>query len=98
MGDVIATAHGRLRGSVVDGVHAFLGVPYAAPPSGANRLRPPRPVEPWSGERDATSYGPSPPQVAAPEAAGTDWDSALTGEDCLLLNVWTPDPAPPGCR
>ncbi|MBY9076835.1 carboxylesterase/lipase family protein [Nocardioides sp. WL0053] len=96
MGDAIATAHGRLRGSVVDGVHAFLGVPYAAPPSGANRLRPPRPVEPWSGERDATRYGPSPPQVAAPEAAGTDWDTALTGEDCLLLNVWTPDPGGAG--
>ena len=40
------------------GVTAFLGIPYAAPPFGANRLRPPRPVEPWTGVRDATVLGP----------------------------------------
>ena len=56
MGAVVKTVHGELRGIAADGVHAFLGVPYAAPPFGANRLRPPRPVESWSGVRDATSW------------------------------------------
>lgn len=93
MGAVVKTAQGELRGSLVNGVHAFLGVPYAAPPFGANRLRPPQPVEPWDGVRDATRYGPSPPQIAPPmEDADSAWDSTLTGEDCLLLNLWTPDP------
>ena len=96
MGALVKTVHGELRGSVADGVHAFLGVPYGAPPSGANRLRPPQPVESWDGVRDATRYGPSPPQVAPPEAAGPEWDMSLAGEDCLLLNVWTPDPGAAG--
>jgi para-nitrobenzyl esterase len=52
MGAVVTTSQGKLRGSVVDGVYAFLGVPYAATPFDANRLRPPPPVEPWSGVRD----------------------------------------------
>ena len=89
---VVKTVQGELRGSVADGVYAFLGVPYAAPPSGAKRLRPPQPVEPWSGQRDATRYSPSPPQVAPPESAGSEWDTGVTGEDCLTLNVWTPEP------
>jgi para-nitrobenzyl esterase len=93
---VVETARGELRGSVVDGVHVFLGVPYAAPPFGANRLRPPQPVLAWDDVRDATGYGPAPPQVAPPESAGTDWDTALSGEDCLSLNVWTPDPGTAG--
>jgi carboxylesterase type B len=96
MGAVVKTADGELRGSVVDGVHEFLGVPYAAPPSGPNRLRPPQPVAPWSGLRDATRLGPSPPQVAPPETAGSEWDTDVTGEDCLTLNVWTPDPGAGG--
>lgn len=96
MGAVVKTADGELHGNLVDGVHEFLGVPYAAPPSGANRLRPPQPVEPWSGVRDATSPGPSPAQVAPPESAGSDWDTEVTGEDCLTLNVWTPDPGAGG--
>lgn len=96
MGAVVKTVHGELRGSVADGVHTFLGVPYAAPPSGRNRLQPPQPVEAWDGVRDATRYGPAPPQVAPPEAAGPGWDTAAAGQDCLNLNVWTPDPGAAG--
>jgi carboxylesterase type B len=93
MEPVVKTIPGELRGTVVDGVYTFLGIPFAAPPSSANRLRPPRPVEPWSGVRDATHYRTTPPQVAPPtEAAGTDWDSGVAGDDYLNLNVWTPDP------
>src|SRR3954463_14455975 len=49
---------GRLAGTIDHGVPAFLGIPYAAPPFGPNRMQPPRPAEPWEGERDATAYGP----------------------------------------
>jgi para-nitrobenzyl esterase len=93
---VVETVQGGLRGSLVDGVHVFLGVPYAAPPFGVNRLRPPQPAPAWDGVRDATGYGPAPPQVAPPESAGTDWDAGLGGEDCLSLNIWTPHPGASG--
>ncbi len=96
MSAVVKTVQGEVRGSVADGVHAFLGLPYAAPPFGANRLRAPRPVVPWDGVRDATTYGPAVPQVAPPESAGTEWDTGRGGEDCLTLNVWTPDPGTSG--
>jgi para-nitrobenzyl esterase len=88
---VIRTAHGAVRGSVADGVHRFLGIPYAAPPFGGRRLLPPQPVEPWSGVRDATTYGAKPPQLPYP----LPWDVLIPergpdGEDCLNLNIWTP--------
>lgn len=92
MDTVVKTTHGQLRGSLADGVHCFLGIPFAASTAGVNRLRPPQPVQPWSGVRDAMKYGDSPFQLAPPESAGTEWDTALAGEDCLNLNVWTPDP------
>src|SRR5512139_2608484 len=90
MSAVVKTRYGEVRGSVAEGVHAFKGIPYAAPPFGAYRLLPPQPPAPWSGVRDALSYGPKPPQLPypppvdelIPELAGP-------GEDCLSLNVWS---------
>jgi para-nitrobenzyl esterase len=79
---------GSIRGSESDGVRAWLGVPYAAPPVGANRFRPPQPLEPWSEVRDALEYGPSCPQPSARPAGWTE-ESSLS-EDCLYLNVWSP--------
>lgn len=97
MEPVVTTVQGEVRGSVADGVYAFFGIPFAAALSGPTRLRPPQPVQPWSGVRDATSYGPAPPQVAPPtDEAGTDWDSGVSGDDYLNLNVWTPDPQAAG--
>ncbi|WP_416838738.1 carboxylesterase/lipase family protein [Haloferax sp. DFSO52] len=89
----VNTQSGAVRGSEADGVHAFKGVPFAASPYGDNRLQPPQPVEPWSGVRDALTYGPKSPQpeyppeveLVLPELTGP-------GEDCLTLNIWTPDP------
>lgn len=85
---VASTSVGQLRGEQRDGVVAFLGVPYAAPPVGPNRFRPPQPVEPWTGERDATQLPPSCPQPAE-RPPGWPQEHA-EDEDCLHLNVWTP--------
>jgi para-nitrobenzyl esterase len=56
---VIKTQQGEVRGSTIDGVHSFKGIPYAAPPFGANRLRPPQPVAAWSSVREALNFGPT---------------------------------------
>ncbi|MFO0554301.1 MAG: carboxylesterase family protein [Polyangiaceae bacterium] len=81
--NVAATEAGRVRGVEQDGVVRFLGVPYAAPPVGELRWRPPAPVEPWSDVRDASQFGLSCTQSAETEGPGS--------EDCLFLNVWTPE-------
>jgi carboxylesterase type B len=96
MNAVVTTNQGQLRGNVVGGVHRFLGIPYAAPTSGGNRFRPPQPLEPWNGVRDADQYGAAPFQLAPPESAGTEWDTGVGGADCLNLNIWTPDPGAAG--
>src|SRR5262249_15381057 len=70
----------------------FLGIPYAAPPFGPNRMRPPQPVPGWAGERDATSFGPTVPKGDyAPQYARLFTEVVIPGEECLNLNVWTPD-------
>ena len=54
---IVETASGRVRGREERGVSVFKGIPYAAPPLGENRFRPPRKIEPWKGVRDALAYG-----------------------------------------
>lgn len=100
---IVPTTGGQVQGTAAGGVHTFLGIPYGGDTGGPNRFGPPPPVTPWAGVRDATSYGPSAPQPQSPEAGammgtfGGMLEPSL-GEDCLVLNVWTPDtqPSPAG--
>jgi len=81
-------------GKAESGISAFLGVPYAAAPFGANRMKPPRPVPAWDGERDATAYGPTVPKGDYPPHTPVVPEVVIQGEDCLNLNVWTPTERP----
>ncbi len=83
---VAATASGAVRGSRLEGVSAFKGIPYGATTSGKNRFLPPVKPSPWTQTRDALAYGPT-----APQALGRTRRSApAESEDCLVLNVFTP--------
>ena len=83
---------GTVQGSVDGGVAVFRGIPYAAPPVGKLRWRPPQPVHSWSRVRDATRFGHACPQRrgAYPAWADEHLDEVGLDEDCLTLNVWTP--------
>ncbi|WP_431240824.1 carboxylesterase/lipase family protein [Mycolicibacterium aichiense] len=86
---VVQTAAGALRGAVAPGYRVFNGIPYAAAPVGPLRWQPPQPAVPWPGVRDATKPG-----VRCIQDTTYDPDYGRpTGEDCLNLNVWTPDGA-----
>ncbi|MBN8206352.1 carboxylesterase/lipase family protein [Microbacterium esteraromaticum] len=82
---------GAVRGSVADGVHRFLGIPYAAPPFGENRFREPQPPAPWDDVREATAFGPTSPQVPYAGPIGELLGSVIIdGDDVLTANVWAP--------
>ena len=94
---VVRLKDGAVHGKAESGVYAFLGIPYAAPPFGENRMRPPQPVRPWEGTRDATAFGPTVPKGDYPPQYRTLFpEVVISGDDCLNLNVWTPDPGAAG--
>ncbi|MGW8204550.1 carboxylesterase/lipase family protein (plasmid) [Sphingomonas bisphenolicum] len=88
MAPVVAIADGALRGVNEEGVVAFKGIPFAAPPVGDLRWRAPQPVKRWQGVRDASRYGHDCMQLPFPS------DAAPLGtppaEDCLFMNLWKP--------
>jgi para-nitrobenzyl esterase len=91
---IVETRAGRLRGLVRDGVQVFKGIPYGVPPTGPRRFMPSEKAGPWPGVRDASEFGPRAPQLVRPMIP--ELGDALTGsgpmsEDCLRLNIWTPD-------
>jgi para-nitrobenzyl esterase len=88
-GPTVTTTAGKVQGFVVNGVSEFLGIPYAAPPVGNLRWRPPVASASWSGVRQAAAYGPICAQIYEDAVyAGP----ANSNEDCLYLNVFTPLP------
>jgi para-nitrobenzyl esterase len=97
MGPTVITRYGRVRGQVRDGVASFLGIPYAASPTGPLRFQPPAPPPAWDGIRDADRFSATPPKpdyqqpfdVLLPEPN-------IPGDDWLTVNVWTPDPGGAG--
>jgi para-nitrobenzyl esterase len=84
---IVRTDDGFVRGAAGSGVDSFLGVPYAAPPTGNLRWRPPQPAAAWTGVRDATQFGPSCPQSTVNNPY---LPPGPISENCLYLNVYTP--------
>jgi para-nitrobenzyl esterase len=85
---VISVDGGKLRGSESAGISSWKGIPFAAPPLGANRWRAPQPVSAWNGVRDATEYGHDCMQVPFPSDAAPL--GTAPAEDCLYANIWRP--------
>jgi len=84
------TTSGRVEGLSSDGVHVFMGIPFARAPVGELRFRPPEAPEPWAGTRLAQRPGRIPLQPPSPLEATLGSQGFIQGEDCLRLNVWTP--------
>ncbi|MBN1833783.1 MAG: carboxylesterase family protein [Deltaproteobacteria bacterium] len=82
----VKVEEGLLEGTVEDGLTVYRGIPYAAPPIGDLRWRPPQPVTKWEGVRKADKFG-APPIQTNPALASVPYDPS---EDCLYLNIWTP--------
>jgi para-nitrobenzyl esterase len=92
---VAVTAFGKIRGVDRNGIKIFKGIPYGASTAGSNRFMPPAEPADWSGVRDALAFGHSAPQrdPAAPPPSGltiSGQNLPPEGEDCLVLNIWTP--------
>ncbi|HYB15262.1 MAG TPA: carboxylesterase family protein [Streptosporangiaceae bacterium] len=84
-----------VRGLVSNGVAAFKGISYAAPPFGPNRMRPPVRPEAWDGVRDVTAFAPTVPKPPYPSPFDVFLpEPVIAGDDCLNLNVWTAEPSP----
>jgi len=94
-GPVVETTAGKIRGAMEDKVNVFRGVPYGASTGGSNRFMPPEKPQPWTGVKDTLELGhrsPQGPSTLIPEVAAVDVGEPA-GEDCLVLNVWTPSAA-----
>lgn len=86
---IVKTAGGAVSGAEQNGITAFCGIPYAAPPVGALRWRAPKPAPAWEGVRDCTRFG----NMCVQNGGFVGMDAFLNhpqSEDCLYLNIWTP--------
>ncbi len=101
---IVETADGKVRGIVSGGISVFKGLRYGADTSGRNRFLPPQPVKTWTGVRDMFDYGNIAPQIPADRRRAyadlilNDIQPGGMGEDCLVLNLWTPEAKPSSKR
>lgn len=93
----IETNYGKVRGFQENGIIHFRGIPYAAPPVGALRFKPPVPPKPWGDVKDCTAYGNICWQNTSPLSRKVVGDSEVFSEDCLYLNVSIPANHPENC-
>jgi para-nitrobenzyl esterase len=92
MDPIVKTQSGSVLGSIAGNIVSFKGIPYAAAPFGANRFQPPQPVASWDGVRDAFAFGPTCPKPPYfPPFDSILAEPAIPGEECLNLNVWSPE-------
>ncbi len=89
---IVSVTGGRVEGVLADGITSFKGIPFAAPPVGNLRWRPPQPVRPWRGIKKADHFGPS--CMQNPSTLKQLGAPLTVSEDCLYLNVWTPAKSP----
>ena len=87
----IKTAAGTVEGMRDGDLAVFKGLPYAAPPVDALRWRAPQPATPWQGVRKADAFGKACMQAPGAALAAGAGDIGPMSEDCLTLNIWTPD-------
>jgi para-nitrobenzyl esterase len=87
---LVATPAGTLRGTAVGGIHVFKGIPYALPPTGPMRWKPPAPAATWKNTREATEFGFVCVQPKPQPASIYSWGPKPMSEDCLSLNIWAP--------
>lgn len=90
MRKVIEVETGKLVGETSADATSFKGIPYARPPLGEYRWRAPQPCAAWSGQLDATRFGPACHQMAVPKRLVIGPDLGPQSEDCLYLNIWAP--------
>ena len=94
---VVRTEYGPIQGRSDDGIARFLGIEYAAAPTGPHRFRPPRQVRLWEDVRPAFAFGATAPQSDKPEQMQLMFPEVrVPGDGCLNLNVWTPTLDPGG--
>lgn len=86
----VRTMTGVVRGMTTRGVFAFHGIPYAQPPVGDLRFAAPMSVLPWKGVRDASQFGPPPPQSSLAGAAPVVSSSVSNPDEWLTVNIWSP--------
>jgi para-nitrobenzyl esterase len=105
-GAIIETPYGKVKGYRRNGIYTYKGIPYGASTAGANRFMAPKEPKPWTGVRNALTWGPSSPQNSGRKgnanlykeidtevhcnAFTCHWSDLIYSEDCLRINVWTP--------